>query len=53
VLVKLLELAIVEQDPEARARANSLVVPALGAHLEIVLQRLAPYDLAAVDALEP
>jgi hypothetical protein len=29
------------------------VVPALGAHLEIVLQAFPPDDLAAVDALLP
>jgi hypothetical protein len=52
-LIELLELALVEQHRQARPRVQALMVAALGAHLEIVLQRLAPDDLAAALAFQP
>src|SRR5580698_8285915 len=52
-LIELFELAFVEQHSQACARVQASVVAALGAHLKIVLQRLAPHNLAALLAFEP
>src|SRR5579862_2113092 len=51
--VELLELAAIEEHGQARARIDPVVMPTFWANLQVILQRLAPDDLAAVLTLEP
>src|SRR5580693_6798698 len=51
--VELLELSIVEEQRQACARVDAVMVVALRADLQVVLESLAPDDLTAMFAFQP